>query len=189
MMPMLYTCKKILNQAFWQTAMCVTKKMLITKCCIKKYKCRQPDNSKYFATWGIDINFIAKMYSMNRYLSIPSTIVMSIIVLGVLTSTPHSMAQSNTTSAAANPMSNQTNSNATTSSTDASGSNPTKFHVDEALKALQSGDHQGGVMHMQEAAKTATGTAKVHVDASLNALQSGDHQGGVMHAQEAQKNL
>jgi len=63
------------------------------------------------------------------------------------------------------------------------------MHVDESLKALQSGDHQGGVMHMQEASKTATGTAKMHVDESLKALQSGDHQGGVMHAQEAQKNL
>ena len=90
---------------------------------------------------------------MNKYLAISSTIVMSLIVLGVLTATPISMAQSNTTSAAANQSSNQTNSNTTTSSTDASGSNPTKLHVDASLNALQAGDHQGGVMHAQEAQK------------------------------------
>ena len=123
---------------------------------------------------------------MNKYFAFSSTIVMSLIVLGALTATPLALAQSNTTSVAA---ANQTNSNMTTGSTGASNSDPTKMHVDESLKALQSGDHQGGVMHAQEAAKTATGTAKMHVDESLKALQSGDHQGGVMHIQEAQKNL
>ncbi len=90
---------------------------------------------------------------MNKYLVNSSTIVMSLIVLGVLTATPLVMAQSNTTSAAANQTSNQTNSNTTTSSTEESGSNPTKIHVDASLNALQAGDHQGGVMHIQEAQK------------------------------------
>ena len=87
---------------------------------------------------------------MNKYIAISSTIVMSLIVLGALTATSLALAQSNTTSAAA---ANQTNSNVTTSSTGSSDSNLTKMHVDESLKALQSGDHQGGVMHIQEAQK------------------------------------
>ena len=90
---------------------------------------------------------------MNKYLAISSTIVMSLIVLGVLTATPLVMAQSNTTSAAANQTSNQTNTNTTTTSTQDSGSDPTKMHVDASLNALQAGDHQGGVMHIQEAQK------------------------------------
>ena len=103
---------------------------------------------------GVDINFIAKTHSLNKYLANSSTIVMSLIVLVVLTATPLVMGQSNTTStAAANQTSNQTDSNTTTSSTGASGSNPTNMHVDASLNALQAGDHQGGVMHAQEAQK------------------------------------
>jgi hypothetical protein len=62
------------------------------------------------------------------------------------------------------------------------------IHLDAASKALQSGDTQGALTHMNEADKTLTGAAKMHLDAAISALQSGDKSGATMHLQEAQKN-
>lgn len=46
-----------------------------------------------------------------------------------------------------------------------------KVHLDAAIKALQSGDKNGALMHMNETAKTLTDAAKMHLDAAISALQ------------------
>jgi predicted negative regulator of RcsB-dependent stress response len=61
-------------------------------------------------------------------------------------------------------------------------------HLDAAIKALQSGDTNGALMHMNQADKTLTGAAKMHLDAAIKALQSGDTNGALMHLQQSQKN-
>ena len=71
----------------------------------------------------------------------------------------------------------------------AQSSSQGNIHLDAAAKALQSGDTNGALTHMNEADKTLTGAAKMHLDAAISALQSGDKNGATMHLQEAQKNL
>ncbi len=61
-------------------------------------------------------------------------------------------------------------------------------HLDAAIKALQSGDTNGALMHMNQADKTLTSAAKMHLDAAIKALQSGDTNGALMHIQQSQKN-
>jgi hypothetical protein len=75
-------------------------------------------------------------------------------------------------------------SQATTNST---GGNQGNMHLDAGIKALQSGDTNGALMHLQQADKTLTGAAKMHLDAGIKALQSGDTNGALMHLQQAQK--
>jgi cellobiose-specific phosphotransferase system component IIA len=63
-------------------------------------------------------------------------------------------------------------------------------HLDEAMKALQTGDTAGADMHMQEAEKALQeGAAKMHLDEAMKALQTGDTAGAEMHVQAAQDNL
>ncbi len=61
-------------------------------------------------------------------------------------------------------------------------------HLDAAIKALQAGDTNGALMHMNQADKTLTGAAKMHLDAAIKALQAGDTNGALMHLQQSQKN-
>ena len=63
-------------------------------------------------------------------------------------------------------------------------------HLDEAMKALQTGDTAGAEMHMQEAEKALQeGAAKMHLDEAMKALQTGDTAGAEMHVKAAQDNL
>ena len=61
------------------------------------------------------------------------------------------------------------------------------MHLDAGIKALQSGDTKGALMHLNQANSTLTGTAQMHLDAGIKALQSGDTKGALMHLQTAQK--
>ena len=88
---------------------------------------------------------------------------------------------------------NQTGSNmtsTTSNSTASNGGNSSQgnIHLGLAMKALQSGDKNGALMHMNEGDKTLTGAAKMHLDEAIKVLQSGDTQGALMHLQLAQKN-
>ena len=65
-----------------------------------------------------------------------------------------------------------------------------KFHIDEAMKALDAGDTAGAEMHMGEADKVLQeGGAKDHLGEAMKALQAGDTAGAKMHAQIAQEDL
>lgn len=65
-----------------------------------------------------------------------------------------------------------------------------KTHLDEAIKALQTGDTASAEMHMNEADKALQeGAAKTHLDEAIKALQAGNTAGAEMHAQAAQDKL
>ncbi len=80
-----------------------------------------------------------------------------------------------------------TNHLASAASTNGTNPNPGNTHLDAGIKALQSGDKNGALMHLNEASKTLTGTALMHLDAGIKALQSGDTNGALMHLNQAQK--
>ena len=115
-----------------------------------------------------------------------SLVIASIITAMVVSFNPFVFAQSTSNQTGNNATSATSNSTANGSS---GGSNPGKIHLDLAVKALQSGDKNGALMHMNEADKTLTGGAKMHLGVAINALQSGDTNGAIMHLQESQKNL
>jgi cellobiose-specific phosphotransferase system component IIA len=62
--------------------------------------------------------------------------------------------------------------------------------MDEAMKALDSGDNALAQGYMTEADKTLPeGQAKFHLGEAIKALQAGDVQGARMHLQAAQNSL
>ncbi len=66
----------------------------------------------------------------------------------------------------------------------------TSMHLDEAIKALETGDTAGAETHMTEADKVLQeGAAKTHLDEAIKALETGDTVGAEMHAQIAQDSL
>jgi hypothetical protein len=72
-------------------------------------------------------------------------------------------------------------------STNGTSTSQGNMHLDAGIKALQSGDSKGALMHLNQANSTLTGTAQKHLDAGIKALQSGDSKGALMHLQAAQK--
>jgi hypothetical protein len=74
-----------------------------------------------------------------------------------------------------------------TTEDDGSEGGQTQFHLGEAMKALQGGDTDGAMMHMEEADKTLpAGEAKMHLGEAMKALQGGDTDGAMMHLELAQ---
>jgi hypothetical protein len=62
--------------------------------------------------------------------------------------------------------------------------------LDQAMKALESGDNAAAEGYMKEADKTLPeGEAKMHLGEAMKALQSGDIEGAKMHTQAAQGSL
>ena len=62
--------------------------------------------------------------------------------------------------------------------------------LDEAMKALDSGDNAAAEGYMTEADKTLPeGQAKFHLGEAMKALQAGDDQGAMTHLQAAQDSL
>ena len=65
-----------------------------------------------------------------------------------------------------------------------------KFHIDEAVKALDAGNATGAELHMGEADKVLQeGNAKMHLGEAIKALEAGDTAGAKTHAQVAQDSL
>lgn len=119
--------------------------------------------------------------------NICSLVIASVIAAMVIGINPFAFGQNSTNLTSSSNMI-FSSSNSTASVNGGSGSQG-NVHLDAAMKALQSGDKNGALMHMNEAAKTLTGAAKMHLDAAISALQSGDTNGATMHLQESQKNL
>jgi hypothetical protein len=70
---------------------------------------------------------------------------------------------------------------------DGSEGGQAQFHLGEAMKALQGGDTDGAMMHLEEADKTLpAGEAKMHLGEAMKALQGGDTDGAMMHLELAQ---
>lgn len=121
------------------------------------------------------------MKSMRIYLLFAALLTSAIMI----NANPFTFAQSTSNSTGNNATSATSNSTAN----NGGGSSQGNVHLDAAAKALQSGDKNGALMHMNEADKTLTGAAKMHLDAAISALQSGDTNGAMMHLQESQKNI
>jgi len=91
---------------------------------------------------------------MNKYMAVLLTIAVGLIALWTISVNPFALAQSPASNQTANQTSNQSSANTTaTASAGMSSSNPTNMHLDVAIKALQSGDTNGALMHAQEAQK------------------------------------
>ena len=89
--------------------------------------------------------------------------------------------------------SNMTNAtgggNATTTSTSGSSA---KMHLEEGIKALQSGDKNGAMTHLSLAQQAMSGSppeAIKHFEEGMKALSGGDIKGAIMHLQFADQAL
>ena len=119
-----------------------------------------------------------------KAIKMSAVVIAGIIAIMMISANPFAFAVSAATSNQTGNMTTST-SNSTASG---GGDNQGKMHLDVAISALQSGDKDGAMMHMNEADKTLTGAAKMHLDVAISALQSGDKDGAMMHLQESQKN-
>jgi Flp pilus assembly protein TadD len=71
-----------------------------------------------------------------------------------------------------------------------------KMHLEEGIKAMNNGDNQGALMHLNEADKgladstsSSDQSAKMHLDEGIKAMNNGDNQGALMHLNAADKAL
>ena len=91
----------------------------------------------------------------------------------------------------ASPLSttNQTGANITTTGGVGDQSTATK-QLDQAMKALESGDNAAAEGYMKEADNTLSeGEAKTHLNEAMKALEAGDIEGAKTHTQFAIDNL
>ena len=95
------------------------------------------------------------------------------------------------TATTTNQTGNQTGANMTTTAGGGGGDQETaNKQLDQAIKALESGDNAAAEGYMKEADKTlSAGEAKMHLGEAMKALQAGDTAGAKMHAQFAQDSL
>ena len=80
---------------------------------------------------------------------------------------------------------NMTGPNMTTSGTSGGSA---KMHIEEAIKALDSGDKQAASTHLTAAQQAISGEsdqAKMHFDEGMKAFSSGDSNGALMHLKAA----
>ena len=93
--------------------------------------------------------------------------------------------------ATTNQTGNQTGVNMTTTAGGGIGDQETaNKQLDQAMKALESGDNAAAEGSMKEADKTLSeGEAKMHLGEAMKALQAGDIEGAMMHTQAAQGSL
>lgn len=84
---------------------------------------------------------------------------------------------------------NMTAGNATIANTSGSSA---KMHLEEGIKALQSGDKEGAMTHLSLAQQAMSGSspeAIKHFEEGMKALESGDSNGAIMHLQFAEQSL
>ena len=94
------------------------------------------------------------------------------------------------TTTTTNQTGNQTGANITTTGGGAGDQATATKQLDQAVKALESGDNAAAEGYMTEADNTLSeGEAKTHLDEAMKALQADDIDGARMHAQLAQDSL
>ncbi len=84
---------------------------------------------------------------------------------------------------------NITSGNATMSNT---SGNSAKMHLEEGIKALQSGDKEGAMTHLTAAQQAMSGSSPEvikHFEEGMKALSGGDVNGAIMHLQIADQSL
>jgi cellobiose-specific phosphotransferase system component IIA len=93
-------------------------------------------------------------------------------------------------SATTNQTGNQTGANITTSVGSVGDQSTATKQLDQAMKALESGDNAAAEGYMKEADKTISeGQAKTHLSEAMKALQADDIEGAKTHTQFARDNL
>ena len=113
--------------------------------------------------------------------------------VGLLTATnitPFASASPAAATATTNQTGNQTGANITTTGGGAGDQATATKQLDQAVKALESGDNAAAEGYMTEADNTLSeGEAKTHLDEAMKALQADDIEGAKTHAQFAQDSL
>ena len=93
-------------------------------------------------------------------------------------------------SATTNQTGNQTGANITTTTGGVGDQSTATKQLDQAMKALESGDNAAAEGYMKEADKTLSeGEAKTHLNEAMKALQADDIEGAKTHTQFAIDNL
>ena len=93
-------------------------------------------------------------------------------------------------SATTNQTGNQTGANITTTAGGGGDQETATKQLDQAMKALESGDKAAAEGYMKEADKTLSeGAAKTHLSEAMKALQADDIGGAKTHTQVAIDNL
>jgi len=93
-------------------------------------------------------------------------------------------------SATTNQTGNQTGANITTTAGGGGDQETATKQLDQAMKALESGDKAAAEGYMKEADKTLSeGQAKMHLSEAMKALQADDIGGAKTHTQVAIDNL
>jgi cellobiose-specific phosphotransferase system component IIA len=92
--------------------------------------------------------------------------------------------------ATTNQTGNQTDANITTTAGGGGDQATATKQLDQAMKALESGDNAAAEGYMKEADNTLSdGEAKTHLSEAMKALQAGDNEGAKTHTQFAIDNL
>jgi hypothetical protein len=129
------------------------------------------------------------MFISTKMLTISTVVVLlaATVAISVLPSpsliSQQAFGQSNATQETAN----QTGGNMTTTSGGGGGDQETaNKQLDQAVKALDSGDNAAAEGYLKEADNLSQGEAKMHIGEAMKSLQAGDIEGAKMHSQLAQ---
>jgi FlaG/FlaF family flagellin (archaellin) len=130
------------------------------------------------------------MFTSTKMLTISTVVVLlaATVAISVLPSpsliSQQAFGQSNATQETAN----QTGGNMTTTSGGGGGDLETaNKQLDQAVKALDSGDSAAAEGYLKEADNSLSqGEAKMHIGEAMKSLQAGDIEGAKMHSQLAQ---
>lgn len=133
------------------------------------------------------------MFVSTKMLTISAVVVLLAATVAITSTLPspsllsqQAFGQSNATQEAASSA-NQTGVNMTTAAGGGGGNQePANKQLDQAMKALDSGDNAAAEEYLKEADNSLSGEAKMHVGEAMKALQAGDIEGAKMHTQVAQ---
>jgi cellobiose-specific phosphotransferase system component IIA len=133
------------------------------------------------------------MFVSTKMLTISAVIALIAATVAITSTLPspsllsqQAFGQSNATQEAASSA-NQTGVNMTTTTSGGGGNQePANKQLDQAMKALDSGDNAAAEEYLKEADNSLSGEAKMHVGEAMKALQAGDIEGAKMHTQVAQ---
>ena len=131
------------------------------------------------------------MFVSTKMLTISAVVVLVAATVAITSTLPspsllsqQAFGQSNATQEAASSA-NQTGVNMTTAAGGGGNQEPANKQLDQAMKALDSGDNAAAEEYLKEADNSLSGEAKMHVGEAMKALQAGDIEGAKMHTQVA----
>jgi hypothetical protein len=122
-----------------------------------------------------------------------TTVALAVVVLFGLTFTGfNSIRAQNMTTPNMTGSANMTGPNMTNATGAATAGGSAKMHIEEAVKALESGDKQAASTHLTAAQQAIAGEsdqAKMHFGEGMKAFSAGDSNGALMHLKAAIQGL